>query len=169
MQARSEVYLGVFKKHLCFLPGLPFGVQMGRWSLPQTEMQTLATCVRKLARLLWTLHLTFQEACTPSHLHTCNSNVCQHRPSCYLDKLLSVALYVVVNLWCMAVLRHLGNIFHCLVMPVGGFAHLIALRPINSNVNMQGFDENMMAMLKQQYPARLMPQLVSSSQATLQV
>ena len=27
----------------------------------------------------------------------------------------------------------------------------------------------MMAMLKQQYPARLMPQLVQSSQATLQV
>lgn len=90
--ARSELYLGVFKKHLCFLPGLPFGCQMGRWRLPQTEMQTLATCVRKLARLLWTLHLTFQE----------------------------------------------------------------------------GFDENMMAMLKQQYPARLMPQLVQSSQATLQ-
>lgn len=69
MQARSEVYLGVFKKHLCFLPGLPFGVQMGRWCLPQTEMQTLATCVRKLARLLWTLHLTFQEVgCHPPPL-----------------------------------------------------------------------------------------------------
>lgn len=67
LQARSEVYLGVFKKHLCFLPGLPFGAQMGRWSLPQTEMQTLATCVRKLARLLWTLHLTFQEVCTSAH------------------------------------------------------------------------------------------------------
>ena len=40
---------------------------------------------------------------------------------------------------------------------------------ITSNINTQGFDENMMAMLKQQYPARLMPQLVSSSQATLQV
>ena len=36
-------------------------------------------------------------------------------------------------------------------------------------LNVQGFDENMMAMLKQQYPARLMPQLVQSSQATLQV
>ena len=36
-------------------------------------------------------------------------------------------------------------------------------------VGLQGFDENMMAMLKQQYPARLMPQLVQSSQATLQV
>ncbi len=36
-------------------------------------------------------------------------------------------------------------------------------------VTVQGFDENMMAMLKQQYPARLMPQLVQSSQATLQV
>ena len=67
MQARSEVFLGVFKKHLCFLPGLPFGVQMGRWCLPQTEMQTLSTCVRKLARLLWTLHLTFQEVCSSLH------------------------------------------------------------------------------------------------------
>ena len=61
VQAKSEVYVGVFKKHLCFMPGLPFGRQMGRWRLPQTEMQTLATCVRRLARLLWTLHLTFQE------------------------------------------------------------------------------------------------------------
>ena len=34
---------------------------------------------------------------------------------------------------------------------------------------MQGFDENMMAMLKQQYPARLMPQLVQSAHDTLQV
>lgn len=70
MQARSEVYLGVFKKHLCFLPGLPFGVQMGRWCLPQTEMQTLATCVRKLARLLWTLHLTFQEVPSTPFVHS---------------------------------------------------------------------------------------------------
>ena len=80
MQARSEVFLGVFKKHLCFLPGLPFGVQMGRWCLPQTEMQTLATCVRRLARLLWTLHLTFQEVCMPLH----SQNVCQHRQAAKL-------------------------------------------------------------------------------------
>lgn len=79
MQARSEVYLGVFKKHLCFIPGLPFGVQMGRWSLPQTEMQTLATCVRRLARLLWTLHLTFQEvrssSSLPRSMH-CHKSIC---------------------------------------------------------------------------------------------
>lgn len=62
-QAKSEIYMGVLKKHLCFFPGLPFGCQFGRWTLPQTEMQTLATCVRRLARLLWTLHLTFQEVC----------------------------------------------------------------------------------------------------------
>ena len=61
VQAKSEIYMGVLKKHLCFFPGLPFGCQLGRWTLPQTEMQTLATCVRRLARLLWTLHLTFQE------------------------------------------------------------------------------------------------------------
>ena len=36
-------------------------------------------------------------------------------------------------------------------------------------IGMQGLDENMMAMLKQQYPARLMPQLVQTSQDTLQV
>lgn len=40
---------------------------------------------------------------------------------------------------------------------------------IYHGVVVQGFDENMMAMLKQQYPSRLMPQLVQSSQATLQV
>ena len=39
----------------------------------------------------------------------------------------------------------------------------------NFLIGVQGFDENMMAMLKQQYPARLMPQLVQSSQDTLQV
>ena len=54
-------------------------------------------------------------------------------------------------------------------MPTSKITHFIALRLVRSHVNMQGFDENMMAMLKQQYPARLMPQLVSSSQATLQV
>lgn len=66
--------MGVLKKHLCFLPGLPFGCQLGRWTLPQTEMQTLATCVRRLARLLWTLHLTFQEVSLPHVTLTSSRN-----------------------------------------------------------------------------------------------
>lgn len=32
-----------------------------RWSLPADDMDTLATCIRRLARLLWTVHLDFSE------------------------------------------------------------------------------------------------------------
>ena len=76
VQAKSEIYMGVLKKHLCFFMGLPFGCQLGRWTLPQRELQTLATCVRRLARLLWTLHLTFQEVSQSrltSHCYTTHS------------------------------------------------------------------------------------------------
>lgn len=54
-------------------------------------------------------------------------------------------------------------------MQAAAYACQSVLRSFMTDSGMQGFDENMMAMLKQQYPARLMPQLVSSSQATLQV
>ncbi|KAK9806935.1 hypothetical protein WJX72_007993 [[Myrmecia] bisecta] len=89
--AKSEIYIGMCCGHMSFLPGIPW-LQLGRWRLPEKDMQHLATSVRKMARLLWALHLTFQE----------------------------------------------------------------------------GFGEDMMAMLKQQYPSRLMPQLVQASQGALQ-
>jgi hypothetical protein len=34
-------------------------VRIGRWHLPKAEMEGLATTVRKVARLLWALHLSF--------------------------------------------------------------------------------------------------------------
>ena len=59
-QARSEVYVGKLRQQLCFLPGLPW-LQMGSWALPEKPVQALATSVRRTARLLWTVHLSFQE------------------------------------------------------------------------------------------------------------
>lgn len=56
--AKAEVYLFTYRKHLCFLPGLPW-LPLGYWHLPEKEMEALATSVRKVARLLWALHLSF--------------------------------------------------------------------------------------------------------------
>ncbi len=41
-----------------------------RWELPKKEMADLATAVRKLARVLWALHVTFQQVRLPGR--TCN-------------------------------------------------------------------------------------------------
>ena len=41
-----------------------------RWELPKKEMADLATAVRKLARVLWALHVTFQQVRLPAR--TCN-------------------------------------------------------------------------------------------------
>ncbi|KAK9843259.1 hypothetical protein WJX74_009376 [Apatococcus lobatus] len=90
-QAHSEIYICMVKGKLCMLPGLPW-LKIGRWKLPASDMQSLTTSIRKVARILWTTHLTFQE----------------------------------------------------------------------------GFDDNMMAMLQQQYPTGLMPELKQRSQDALE-
>jgi hypothetical protein len=56
--AAAEVYLFTWRQHLCFLPGLPW-LPLGWWHLPEKQMAALATSVRKVARLLWALHLSF--------------------------------------------------------------------------------------------------------------
>jgi hypothetical protein len=64
--AANEVYFKTFRGRWCFLPGIPFlsahclGHQS--WRLPQREMHDLATCMRRVARVLWAIHVTFQEA-----------------------------------------------------------------------------------------------------------
>lgn len=76
-QARSEIYVGKLRQQLCFLPGLPW-LQMGSWALPEQPVQALSTSIRRVARLLWMVHLSFQEGfdevgrllkcCMPSRL-----------------------------------------------------------------------------------------------------
>ncbi|CAL8462165.1 g1696 [Coccomyxa elongata] len=88
--AAAEIYLRTWRGTLIFLPGLPW-FPMGRWHLPAKQMDALATSLRKVARLLWALHLSF----------------------------------------------------------------------------LDGFDENMLNLLKQQYPSQLMPQLAEHSQGAL--
>ncbi|EIE24279.1 hypothetical protein COCSUDRAFT_41535 [Coccomyxa subellipsoidea C-169] len=89
--AAAEIYLCTWRGTLIFLPGLPW-FPMGKWHLPAKEMDVLATSLRKIARLLWALHLSF----------------------------------------------------------------------------LDGFDENMLNLLKQQYPSQLMPQLAETSQGALE-
>ena len=64
---------------------------------------------------------------------------------------------------------HQQQLSVCTVEMVLGEVLTSCINPSVCITDVQGFDENMMAMLKQQYPSRLMPQLVQSSQATLQV
>lgn len=70
--AKAEVYLFTYRKHLCFVPGLPW-LPLGYWHLPEKEMEALATSVRKVARLLWALHLSFldgfDEVALPATIH----------------------------------------------------------------------------------------------------
>ncbi len=56
--AAAEIYLCTWRGTLIFLPGLPW-FPMGKWHLPAKEMDVLATSLRKIARLLWALHLSF--------------------------------------------------------------------------------------------------------------
>lgn len=64
--AANEVYFKTFRGRWCFLPALPWlrvsclG-SPGSWRLPQRQMIDLATCMRRVARVLWALHVTFQE------------------------------------------------------------------------------------------------------------
>ncbi|KAK9805562.1 hypothetical protein WJX72_005167 [[Myrmecia] bisecta] len=58
--SKSETYLLTLRGRWCFLPGIPW-VEIGRWKLPQQELSILATSIRKVARVLWALHVTFQE------------------------------------------------------------------------------------------------------------
>lgn len=60
MQAKSEVFVGHLRGQLCFLPGIPW-MHIGRQALPKTDVQELMTCIRRVARLLWAIHLSFQQ------------------------------------------------------------------------------------------------------------
>jgi hypothetical protein len=42
------------------LAGVPW-LPMGRWRLPADVVEEVATDIRRLARLLWTLHLNFEQ------------------------------------------------------------------------------------------------------------
>lgn len=74
--AANEVYFKTFRGRWCFLPALPW-LRMsclgstGSWRIPQSQMYDLATCMRRVARVLWALHVTFQEVRFPSSVVPC--------------------------------------------------------------------------------------------------
>ena len=49
-----------FERETFLCAGMPW-IKLPGWGLPETEVQALATAIRRAARLLWALHLTFQE------------------------------------------------------------------------------------------------------------
>lgn len=70
--AAAEIYLFTWRGTLIFLPGLPW-LPMGRWHLPEKEMDALATSLRKVARLLWALHLSFLDGFDEVRSYFCSS------------------------------------------------------------------------------------------------
>jgi hypothetical protein len=64
--ADSEVYLHHFWGHYLFIPlffnrGLINWAMPKRWRLPTALLEELATSVRVMARLLWTVHLDYSQ------------------------------------------------------------------------------------------------------------
>lgn len=58
--AASEVYCTTIRGRWCFLPGIMW-LTLGRWRLPKDEMLEVGTAIRKVARVLWSMHTLFQE------------------------------------------------------------------------------------------------------------
>eukprot|EP00891_Asterochloris_glomerata_P007742 jgi/Astpho2/7742/fgenesh1_pg.00116_%23_10_t len=58
--SENENYIATIRGRWCFVPGISY-LQCSKWELPKKEMADLATAVRKLARVLWALHVTFQQ------------------------------------------------------------------------------------------------------------
>ena len=49
-----------FTGRWCFLPAVPC-LPLGNWIIPAKPMQELAMGIRRVSRVLWALHVTFQE------------------------------------------------------------------------------------------------------------
>ncbi|GLC56641.1 hypothetical protein PLESTB_001129800 [Pleodorina starrii] len=60
-QTRGEIYIWHFWGRYFFLPGVHWFPVRGRWSVPRKDLEDMATCVRRVARMLWTLLLDFEE------------------------------------------------------------------------------------------------------------
>lgn len=58
--AASEVYFTTIHGRWCFLPGIMW-FTLGKWRLPKDEMLEVGTSIRKVARVLWSMHVLFNE------------------------------------------------------------------------------------------------------------
>lgn len=60
-QTKGEIYIWHGYGRYIFMPGVHWFPVKGRWAVPQAEMKQLILCLRRVARMLWTLLLDFQE------------------------------------------------------------------------------------------------------------
>ena len=58
--SQGEMYVGRGGGHGCYFPVLPW-LHSGRAHFPAAELTETAKNMRQLMRLLWALHLAFQE------------------------------------------------------------------------------------------------------------
>lgn len=127
-QANNEVLLGVFRGRWCFIPGSSC-LKRTAWKGFQKDLDQVATHIRKLSRLLWMLHLNFEEVCS----------------------------------WPCTLLSFFNHLFGCCSTALLGCCFCTY-----NLLSLQGFDENMRSVLKQQYPADLFPQLMEASKGVMQ-
>jgi hypothetical protein len=82
LRVRRQVYVHHFGGHYLFLPvffskALVQWCMPRRWRLPNAQLERLATRVRVIARLLWTIHIDFSEAVRGgARRHASLANVC---------------------------------------------------------------------------------------------
>ncbi|GLI59386.1 hypothetical protein VaNZ11_001252 [Volvox africanus] len=60
-QTRGEIYIWHFWGRYFFLPGVHWFPVTGRWRVPKEDLDNMVMCVRRVARMLWTLLLDFEE------------------------------------------------------------------------------------------------------------
>ncbi|GIL77400.1 hypothetical protein Vretifemale_6863 [Volvox reticuliferus] len=60
-QTRGEIYIWHFWGRYFFLPGVHWFPVTGRWRVPKEDLENMVMCVRRVARMLWTLLLDFEE------------------------------------------------------------------------------------------------------------
>ncbi|GIL64723.1 hypothetical protein Vafri_18610 [Volvox africanus] len=60
-QTRGEIYIWHFWGRYFFLPGVHWFPVAGRWRVPKEDLEDMVMCVRRVARMLWTLLLDFEE------------------------------------------------------------------------------------------------------------
>ncbi|GFR45688.1 hypothetical protein Agub_g7103 [Astrephomene gubernaculifera] len=60
-QTKGEIYVWHFWGRYFFVPGVHWFPLSGRWQVPRQDLEDLATCLRRVARMLWTLLLDFEE------------------------------------------------------------------------------------------------------------
>eukprot|EP00798_Chlamydomonas_sp_ICE-L_P030402 gene30402-35407_t len=116
---KGEIYIHHLWGRYFFLPGIYFW-PAGRWHLPCEEMTALITIMRRVARLLWTLLLDFDEGFDEAMKGCLQSNYPKHLMAelyCYTQRSLNDLHSTFPNQRLINIdnLLNLGQVVDCLI------------------------------------------------------